>query len=80
MPPAWTVDEAVRVFASQDMPIDKWRLALMVRAVSLQPVGRTPSGQHGGRGYALYPVGALQRMHALIVDLQPSPEISDDGP
>jgi hypothetical protein len=71
--PLWTVDEAAAVFARQGQPVDPWRLRLMIRAASLQPAARTQSGEQGGRGKALYPAGAFQRMHALLTDLTPSP-------
>jgi len=75
--PLWTVEDAAGVFARQGQPVEAWRLRLVIRAVSLQPEARAPSGDKGGQGKALYPAGALQRMHALITDL--APEISDAG-
>ena len=67
--PLWTIDDAAAVFTRQGQPVEPWRLRLIIRAVSLQPCARTPSGERGGRGKAMYPAGALQRMHALITDL-----------
>lgn len=70
----WTVDEASAQFAVTGIPFPAARLRLAIRAVRLRPCGETPSGDHGGRGQKLYPIGELQRLHAALAPwLDPAP-------
>lgn len=75
MTDGWTVDEAVAEFAAAGMPVDPARFRLAVTRVARIPrVGETPSGNKGGRGHLLYPIGELQRLHAAL-----SPWLVGDG-
>jgi hypothetical protein len=61
----WTVSEARDEFAKAGMPVDG--LARIIRALpGFRRIGETPSGEHGGRGHALYEIGELQRLHAAL--------------
>ena len=65
MAEGWTVDEAREQFAQAGVPVDG--LARIIRALpGFQRIGETPSGEHGGRGHALYDIGQLQRLHAAL--------------
>jgi hypothetical protein len=64
----WTIAEACEQFAAAGMPVDEARFRLAVtRVARLQRVGETPSGEKGGRGQFLYPIGELQLLHAALV-------------
>lgn len=61
----WTVDEAREQFQQAGMPVDG--LARIIRALpGFRRIGETQSGEHGGRGHALYEIGELQRLHAAL--------------
>jgi hypothetical protein len=64
--PAWTVDEACQWFADGGIPIEPGRLRLIIRALRWKPVGESPPGEHGGRGYPLYPIADLMKLHASL--------------
>lgn len=69
----WTVSEAREEFAKAGMPVDG--LARIIRALpGFQRIGETPSGEHGGRGHALYSIGELQRLHAALSPWLKAPE------
>ncbi|WP_287934232.1 hypothetical protein [Arthrobacter sp.] len=64
---AWTIPEAVAEFAKAGMPVDEARFRLAVTRVARIPrAGEAQSGERGGRGHALYPVGELQRLHGAL--------------
>ena len=61
----WTVEEAVAEFARTGIPMDG--LARIIRALpGFQRIGETTAGEKGGRGYALYDIGQLQRLHSAL--------------
>ena len=64
----WTIAEACQEFARQGMPVDPKRFTMVVRGVQLERAGEGPSGERGGRGEALYPIGELQRLHSRIAE------------
>ena len=70
-PPLWTISEASQYFAGTGVPVEAWRLRLMIRAVSLKPAGEARSGPKGGRGEALYDAGSLLRLHARMAPFLP---------
>lgn len=63
---AWTIDEASAEFARTGIPMQPAQLRAIVRALHWKPAGETASGEHGGRGHALYPIADLQRLHAAL--------------
>ena len=65
MADGWTVDEAREQFAQAGVPMDG--LARIIRALpGFRRIGETPSGEHGGRGCALYDIGQLQLLHKAL--------------
>ncbi len=58
---------AVAQFAEAGMPVyeDRYRLAV-TRVARIPRVGEMPSGENGGRGRRLYPVGELQQLHSAL--------------
>lgn len=63
----WTIPEAVAEFAAAGMPVDEARFRLAVTRVARIPrAGEMPSGEKGGRGQLLYPIGELQRLHSAL--------------
>lgn len=66
--PAWTVEEACDYFAAAGIPVEPRRLAAIIRALAIAPVGSTRSGERGGRGKALYPVADLQALHRDLAE------------
>lgn len=75
--PLWTVDEACGVFTAQGQPVDAEQLRLIIRGCRLKPQARTPTSERGGKGFALYDAGALQRIHALLIDLSPENDMTE---
>ena len=71
MADGWTINEARQQFAETGLPIQ--HLDRIIRALpGLTPCGETRSGQRGGRGHYLYPIGELQRLHSALAPwLQP---------
>jgi hypothetical protein len=73
-PPTWTVDQAVAYFAAAGVPVGPdpaaapRRLAAIIKALDLRPVGRTPSGPQGGVGKALYSTAELQALHRDLAE------------
>ena len=63
----WTVSDALGQFDAAGMPVDQAGFRAVVRAArrtgNLKPLGETKSGERGGRGQILYPIGELQLMH-----------------
>ena len=65
MTDGWTIAEARAQFAETGLPIE--RLDRIIRALpGLKPCGETRPGERGGRGYALYPIRDLQRLHSAL--------------
>jgi hypothetical protein len=65
MTEGWTVAEAVEQFAQAGVPMDG--LARVIRALpGFQRIGETESGEHGGRGYAVYDIAELQQLHGRL--------------
>lgn len=63
----WTIPEACAEFERAGMPVDEARFRIAVTRVARIPrAGETPSGEHGGRGHVLYPIGELQRLHSAL--------------
>ncbi len=63
----WTISEACAEFAAAGMPVDEDRFRVAVTRVARLPrAGETPSGEKGGRGKVLYPIGELQRLHSAL--------------
>ena len=63
----WTIPEALAEFEKQGMPVDPARFAMAVtRVARIRRVGEGPSGERGGRGQFLYPIGELQRLHSAL--------------
>ena len=63
----WTIAEAVAEFERAGMPVDPARFGMAVtRVARIRRVGETRPGEHGGRGYALYPIDQLQLLHAAL--------------
>ena len=63
----WSISEACAEFAAAGMPVDEARFRVAVTRVARIPrAGETPSGEKGGRGKLLYPIGELQRLHAAL--------------
>ena len=63
----WTIAEALAEFERAGMPVDPARFAMAVTRVARIPrTGEMPSGEKGGRGQALYPIGELQRLHSAL--------------
>lgn len=61
----WTISEAREELAKTGIPIDG--LARIIRALpGFQRIGEAPSGEHGGRGHALYDIGQIQLLHAAL--------------
>ena len=82
-PPTWTVEQASAYFAASGIPFDAWRLALVIKALSIRRAGEARPGPSGGRGKAMYPVGDLQALHRdlaewLIRIPDPGPGASED--
>jgi len=72
----WTIEEALAEFAAAGMPVDPGRFRMAVTRVARIPrAGETPSGEKGGRGKLLYPIGELQRLHAAL-----APWLTVQGP
>jgi hypothetical protein len=72
----WTISEACAEFERAGLPVDPARFRMIIRALpGFKPVGETRSGQLGGRGQALYEIGALQRLHAAL-----APWLTDTRP
>jgi hypothetical protein len=58
---------ACEQFAEAGMPVDEARFRIAVTRVARLPrAGEMPAGEKGGRGYALYEIGELQRLHAAL--------------
>jgi len=58
---------ACEQFAEAGMPVDEARFRIAVTRVARLPrAGEMPAGEKGGRGYALYPIGELQRLHSAL--------------
>jgi hypothetical protein len=58
---------ACEQFAEAGMPVDEARFRIAVTRVARLPrAGETPSGERGGRGQILYPIGELQRLHSAL--------------
>ena len=67
MADGWTLKEALEQFAAAGMPVDADRFRIAVTRVARIPaVSHTPSGAKGGRGYLMYDIGQLQRLHAAL--------------
>lgn len=67
MADCWTIAEACEEFAKQGVPVDVRRFRLAVTRVARIPrAGEAPSGERGGRGQFLYPIGELQKLHAAL--------------
>ncbi len=67
MADGWTLKEALEQFAAAGMPVDADRFRLAVTRVARIPaVSHTPSGAKGGRGYLMYDIGQLQRLHSAL--------------
>ena len=64
----WTIDDALAEFKKQGMPVDPVRFRAAVRVAKIQRVGETSSGERGGRGHALYPIGELQKLHSRLAE------------
>jgi hypothetical protein len=73
-PPAWTIDDAVAVFARAGVPVGPdpddaaRRLTAIIRALGWRPIGETRSGEKGGRGKALYPAQDFQDLHRDLAE------------
>jgi len=58
---------ACEQFAEAGMPVDEARFRIAVTRVARLPrAGEMPAGEKGGRGYALYEIGELQRLHSAL--------------
>jgi hypothetical protein len=63
----WTIPEACEEFAKAGAPVDPHRFRIAVTRVARLPrAGEMPSGERGGRGQVLYPIGELQRLHSAL--------------
>jgi hypothetical protein len=63
----WTIPMAVEQFAAAGMPVDEARFRIAVtRVARIRRAGEMPSGQKGGRGQSVYPIGELQRLHSAL--------------
>ena len=82
MTDGWTIPMACEQFEAAGMPVDEARFRLAVTRVARLPrTGETASGGKGGRGQALYEIGALQRLHAALSPwLAPSPDAVSNPP
>ena len=59
----WTVDDSIAEFERTGMPVDPYRFRKAIQAFQVRPVGEEPSGEHGGRGRAMYDIGDMQELH-----------------
>ena len=65
MAEGWTVQEAAEQFAQAGIPFNG--LDRVIRALpGFRRIGETPSGEHGGRGHAIYDIAQLQRLHSAL--------------
>jgi len=65
----WTIAEACEEFERAGMPVDEARFRAAVTEVArIGRIGeaRKPPGSKGGRGYFLYEIGELQRLHSAL--------------
>jgi hypothetical protein len=64
----WTIAEAIAEFERAGVPVDPARFRIAVTRVARLPrAGEMPSGEKGGRGQVLYPIGELQRLHSALI-------------
>jgi hypothetical protein len=78
----WTIPEACAEFERAGLPVDPARFRIAVtRVARLARVGETrqPPGSKGGRGHAMYDIGALQRLHADLAKWIPAQDGSHEG-
>jgi len=79
----WTVADACEQFAAAGMPVDPAAFRLVIKAVrltgKLKPVGekRAPAGSKGGRGWPVYAISDMQRLHARMADLLTPQQMED---
>lgn len=76
MADGWTIPEAREQLAATGLPVD--HLDRIIRALpGFRPCGETKPGDHGGRGYKLYPIGDLQRLHSALAPWLKDPASGD---
>jgi hypothetical protein len=67
----WTILEALEEFERAGLPVDPARFRIAVTCVTRSPrTGETrqPPGSKGGRGQAMYDIGALQMLHRWYLE------------
>lgn len=64
----WTAEQASQYFERAGLPIDAGPLLAILKALKVPRAGRTPSGEKGGRGKALYSTAVVQRLHRDLTD------------
>ena len=63
----WTVGESIAQFEDTGMPVEEYRFRKAIQAFRIRPVAEEPSGEHGGRGHALYDIADMQALHADFI-------------